>query len=155
MRLDLAAGSDTFQCATGTGDHRKVVAEIPGPLVGPEVPSEKECQKLLGESSRSAWCINGDGDSLRVRFVGFQSIWVAKIMHEGEKLRGALKAGKANEEEIRTAWRNFHLGAAAPGSGKATPVVMSLKELIEYCDGDQDVAMALAEKLKEKGAKIT
>ena len=156
MRLDLAAGNDRFQAAIGTGASRKVVAEIDGPLVGPEIPSEKECQKLLGDTSRSAWVIDedkNDGDPIRTKFSGYRAVWVGKILHEGEKLRGALKTGKATEEEVREAWHGFYLGASAPGSGTRA-VVLNFSELVEYCGGDEEVAEGVAMSLAEKGAKI-
>ena len=157
MRLDLAAGNGAFQAAKGTGDNRVVVAEISGPLVGPEVPSEAECKKLLSNvGGRSAWCLQEDDDpvAIRMKFSGFQAVWVGKILHEGEKLRGALKSGKATEDEVRTAWYSFALGDSAPGSGRAQQTVIEFAELLPYFDGDEEKAEALAQKMEAKGAKI-
>lgn len=155
MRLDLAAGNGAFQAAVGTGTHRKVVAEITGPLVGPEIPTEAECKKLLGETTRSAWCVENETDDVatRVKFIGYRAVWVGKILHQGEKLRGALKNGKATEQEVREAWHSFYLGAATPGSG-ARVVTMTFKDLLEYFDGDEELTEAFAQKLEAKGAKI-
>ena len=155
MRLDLAAGNGAFQAAMGTGQHRKVVAEIAGPLVGPEVPTEAECKKLLGETTRSAWCVDDENDEVatRVKFTGYRAIWVGKILHEGEKLRGAMKTSKASEEEVRTAWHDFYLGAPAPGSGGSRTVI-AFSELLPYFDGDEELAEALAQKIESKGGKV-
>ncbi len=162
MRLDLAAGNDTFQAATGTGDNRKVEVEMDGPLVGPEVPTEADCQKLLkADASRSAWVVNedeeGNFETVRVKFSGFQAVWVGMIMHQGEKLRGAFRAKKATEQQVRDAWHEFYLGAKAPGSG-APQVVMDYDDLAEYFDldeeGQQEKLDALVEKIESKGGKV-
>ncbi len=160
MRLDLAAGNDTFQAAKGTGDHREVVAEMAGPLVGPEVPSEANCKKLLSDSAtRNAWVVNEDDDgefaTVKVKFSKFQAVWVAKILHEAEKLRGVWKAKKATEQEVRDAWYTFHLGAPAPGSGQAPRVVMDFADVAAYFeDGEEEKLEALVAKMEKQGAII-
>lgn len=152
MRLDLAAGNDIFQGATGTGDQRKVVAEMAGPIEGPEVPSEKDCQKLLAEAgSRQAWVVNEDEDgafaTVKVQFKGFQAVWVAKIMHEGEKLRGAWKTKKLSEQEVRDKWSEFTLGYKLGATAK---VVEVNKDDLEGLTTEE-----IVELLKAAGAKVS
>ena len=151
MRLDLAAGNDIFQAATGTGDHRQVVAEMDGPIIGPEVPSEDECEQLLKDGgSRSAWVLDpdkNDGDPFRQKFSGFQAIYIAKIMHEGEKLRGAWKTKKITEEQVREMWSGFTIGFKL---GTTTKVVeVNMKEL------KGKSAEEIGEILKAAGVKIS
>ena len=137
-----------------------VVAEIPGPLVGPEIPNETECKKLLGQlQGRSAWCLQEDDDpvAIRIKFSGFQAVWVGKILHEGEKLRGALKSGKATEDEVREAWYSFALGDSAPGSGRSTATVMKYEDLAAYFDDSEEGQEKLGElvvKMEAQGARI-
>ena len=84
----------------------------------------------------------------------FRAFMSVRILHEMEKLRGALKQGKATEKEVREAAYNFYLGASAPGTGGGRTVI-AFSELLPYFDGDEDLAEALATKIESKGGVVT